>query len=358
MAASASLAGKTHTLAFSHRLIVVGALLSALIALAVSLALSVGPVQIPPQNVGAVVLAEIGVHTGHFTDSERLVVLQLRLPRICVALLVGSGLAVSGAMMQALFRNPLADPGVIGVSSGGATAAVIAIAVGVNHSFLMALPLVAFGGALATALVVYLIAFVAVGRDSTATLLLGGVAISAFLGAIISLVLTLAPDNDSLREIVYWLAGGLDSRTWQHVWMAAPLMALGLLMAFSVSRGLNTLTLGEEDARSLGTPVGITTTVALLSCALMTGAAVAVSGTIAFVGLVVPHIFRLMFGADNRLLLPACALGGALFLLLADTFARTVIEPSELRVGIVTSFLGAPFFLFLLLSRKARIRTS
>lgn len=258
--------------------------------------------------------------------------------------------------MQGLFRNPMADPGIIGVSAGGAAGAVLSIALGVNAAFFLALPLFAFVGAMGAAFLVYGIAL-AGGRFSMAALLLAGVAVSSFLGAVVSAVLVIVPRNDALREIIFWLAGGLDSRSWEHARLAAPLVLGGVVVIVALSRELNLLMLGDDEARSLGVRVRVVRPVIIAAAALVTGAGVAVSGTIAFVGLVVPHMVRLAFGPDHRVLVPMSALGGALFVVAADTVARTVVQPAELRVGIITAFVGAPFFIMLLLKNKRRAET-
>ena len=206
--------------------------------------------------------------------------------------------------------------------------AVVAIALGISSAFYMALPLFSFLGAIAAAFLVYGIAWVG-GRFSMATLLLAGVAVGSFLGAVISAVIVLVPTNESLREILFWLAGGLEARSWEHVGLVAPPILAGLLLIVAMSRDLNLLMLGDDDARSMGVWVGLTRSVLLTAAALVTGVAVAVSGIIAFVGLVVPHMLRLVFGPDHRILIPLSALGGGIFVVLADTIARTVIQPGR-----------------------------
>ena len=326
-----------------------------LLVLATALAsLSLGPVNIPADRVASIVLSYIGLDFTAFTRTELLVIEQIRLPRIMVGALVGMALGVAGATMQGLFRNPMADPGIIGVSAGGAVGAVVAIATGITGLFFLALPAFAFVGAMGASFLVYGIA-AAGGRFSMATLLLAGVAINAFLGAIVSAIIILLPDNGALREILFWLAGGLDSRSWEHVRISAPLILAGTALITVMARDLNLLTLGDDEARSMGVRVGLTRVSLLGAAALVTGSAVAVSGTIAFVGLVTPHILRLVLGPDHRVLVPMSALGGAAFVILADTVARTVIQPAELPVSIITAFVGAPFFIFLLIKNKRQV---
>ncbi|MCH8190214.1 MAG: iron chelate uptake ABC transporter family permease subunit [Chloroflexi bacterium] len=313
--------------------------------------LALGPLGIPVGHVAAIVLDRVGIDVADFTITEKLVVEQLRAPRILVGGLVGMALGVSGAALQGLFRNPMADPGIIGVSAGGATGAVLSIALGLNMLFFLALPLFSFAGAMGAAFLVYGIAAFG-GRVSMPTLLLAGVAVSSFLGAVVSAVIVMVPADAALREILFWLAGGLDGRTWEHVRIAAGPILVGVAIITLLSRDLNLLMLGDEEARSLGVRVRLVRPLILATAALVTGTAVAFSGTITFVGLVVPHMLRLLFGPDHRVLIPLSAAGGALFVVVADTIARTALQPTELRVGIITALVGAPFFLFLLIRNK------
>ena len=332
----------------------VGCTLLALLASGVALAsLSMGPVEIPPVRVAAIVLAALGLDFGGFNRTEQLVIEQIRLPRIVVGALVGMALGVSGATMQGLFRNPMADPGIIGVSAGGALGAVLAIALGMTGLFFLALPAFAFAGAVSAAFLVYGIAAVG-GRFSMATLLLAGVAVNAFLGAAVSATITLLPENGALRETLFWLAGGLEGRSWEHVRISAPLVLGGVAVMTLMARDLNLLMLGDDEAQSMGVRVGAARPALLAAAALATGAAVAVSGAIAFVGLVTPHLLRLTLGPDHRVLVPMSALGGAVFVILADTVARIAVQPAELRVGVLTAFVGAPFFVFLLIKNNRR----
>ncbi len=330
--------------------------LSVLITAAVLTSLSLGPVPIPAAEVASILLAHLGFDLADFGRTEQLVVEQIRLPRILVGAMVGMALGVSGATMQGLFRNPMADPGIIGVSAGGAVGAVVAIATGAAGLFFIALPTFAFVGAIMASLLVYGIAAFG-GRFSMATLLLAGVAVNAFLGAVVSAIIILVPDNGALREILFWLAGGLESRSWEHFRIATPLILGATVFIVLMSRDLNLLMLGDDEARSMGVRVGITRLTLLGAAALATGAAVAVSGTIAFVGLVTPHILRLMLGPDHRVLIPMSALGGAVFVILADTVARTVVQPAEFPVGVLTAFVGAPFFIFLLINNRRRVHS-
>ena len=338
----------------SARLAIGAAILLALVLVVALVSLSLGPVDIPTSHIAWIILSSVGFDVPEFGRTEQLVIDQIRLPRIIVGASVGMALGVAGATMQGLFRNPMADPGIIGVSAGGALGAVIAIATGTAALFFLALPAFAFVGAMAAAFLVYGIAAVG-GRFSMATLLLAGVAVNAFLGAVISAIIIILPDNEALREILFWLAGGLDSRSWEHVRIATPLIVASTAVLLLMSRDLNLLMLGDDEARSMGVRVGLTRIILLAAAALATGAAVAVSGTIAFVGLVIPHILRLVLGPDNRVLIPLSALAGAVFVILADTVARTIIEPAEFRVGILTAFVGAPFFILLLIKNNRQV---
>ena len=336
-----------------RRLAAGSAVLIAATALMAGVAVSVGPYAMPPSLAVSVLLDLAGLADSAANSTERAIVETIRLPRIVLALLVGGALGVSGAIMQGLFRNPMADPGIIGVSTGGAVGAVVAIAIGASAAFPLALPAMAFAGAAGALVVVYAVAS-AGGRFSMAALLLTGVAVSAFLAAVISAIVLYTEDREAQRAMIFWLAGGLDASRWTEVRLAAPFVLTGAAVAVVLARDLNLLMVSEEEARSLGVRVGFTRNVLLLAASLITGTAVAFSGTIAFVGLVVPHALRLVVGSDHRVLVPLSALGGGLFLLAADTLARVVVAPAEVRVGIVTSFVGAPFFLFLLIRNKAR----
>ena len=335
----------------STRLAIGSSVLLLLILITALVSLSLGPVNIPASHVASILLSYFGLDFTDFGRTEQLVIEQIRLPRIVVGASVGMALGVAGATMQGLFRNPMADPGIVGVSAGGAVGAVVAIATGMAGLFFLALPTFAFVGAIAASFLVYGIAAVG-GRFSMATLLLAGVAVNAFLGAVVTAIIILLPDNEALREILFWLAGGLDSRSWEHVRISTPLIFGATAVIVLMARDLNLLMLGDDEARSMGVRVGLARPMLLAAAALATGAAVAVSGTIAFVGLVTPHILRLVLGPDHRVLIPMSAAGGAVFVIVADTVARTIVQPAEFRVGVLTAFVGAPFFILLLIKNK------
>lgn len=325
----------------------------------VLMATAVGSVSIPISSIAAVLLAKtIGVIPANWLPDQaayEAIVLYLRLPRVILAALVGGALALAGAVLQGLFRNPMADPGIIGVSSGGALGAVIAVMGGLAANALWSLPLLAFVGAAGATWAIYILSTQA-GRTPLATLLLAGLAVSAFATAITSLLLTLAQDIFAFREVLFWLLGGLDGRGWPHVGLAAgPILVGGLfLLLFADELNIVAAT-GEAGASSVGVEMQQTKRRLLMLTALITGAAVSVSGIIGFVGLIVPHIVRLIVGPDHRVLLSASFLGGACFLIWADLVTRTLVPTQDLRLGVVTALLGAPFFVYLL--QRHRIRT-
>lgn len=274
------------------------------------------------------------------------ILFQLRLPRVLLAAVVGAGLATAGAVFQALFRNPMADPAIIGVSSGAALGAIVVILAGWGGALNgMGVSGAAFVGALATAFVVYRLARLGPSVQ-VATLLLAGIAIAAIISAVISLVMTFS--GQEIRSIYFWLLGGLGARGWQSLEAAAPFVGAGIVVAMGAARDLNLSALGEERAAQLGLEVDRFKVTMLATGALLTAAAVSVAGLIGFVGLMTPHILRLLVGSDHRRLIPASILGGAAFMILADLAARTAVRPEEIPVGAVTAVLGGPFFLYLL----------
>jgi iron complex transport system permease protein len=295
-------------------------------------------VPVPIPDIGYTYVFEFNVG-----DTEETIVRDIRLPRIILGAVVGFALASAGAVMQGFFRNPMADPSIIGVSAGAAVGAVAVIA------FSLAIPLqvAAFVSALATAFLVYLIA-TENGRTPVATLLLAGIAVQTFLGAVISYMLL--HSGESLEEAVLWLMGHLSNSRWSEIELTLPLTVLTFVVLLAYARDLNVMLVGEEDAHALGIDVERTKQLLLAGSAIITAAGVAVAGVIGFVGLVVPHVMRMLVGPDHRILIPTSALAGASFLVLADTMARA--GPAEVPVGIVTAAIGAPFFLFLLRKRE------
>lgn len=274
-----------------------------------------------------------------------LVMREIRLPRAILGLLAGAVLGLSGAAMQGYLRNPLAEPGLIGVTASSALGAVIALQTGLVAAFTLALPLAALLGA---ALSVVLILLLAGPRGGALALILAGVAISALAGALTSLVLNLSPNPFAAAEIIYWMMGSLADRSFTHVWIAAPFMILGMAALLTLGHGLDALTLGEDAAQSMGVNLSRLRLVLITGTAASVGAAVAVAGAIGFVGLVVPHILRPFVAARPSRLLPASALGGAAMLTAADIATRLIAPDRDLKLGVLTAIVGAPFFLHLI----------
>ncbi len=277
----------------------------------------------------------------------------VRLPRLFMAVLVGASLATAGAVMQGVFRNPLAEPGVIGISSGAAVGASAVIVFGLSFAGPLTLPLFAFLGGLAATIVVYTSAR-ADGRTEVVTLVLTGIAVNAIGGAAIALFTYLGSTQER-EQIVFWQLGSLNGTRWQDVTIVVPLVAVGVAVCLLLSADLDLLALGERQAEHLGVRVERLRVVAIVVIALLTGAAVAFCGIIGFVGLVVPHLMRMLLDPGHRLLLPASALGGAVLLVAADLVARTVVPNSELPIGMITALIGGPFFFWLL--RRTRRRS-
>ena len=278
-------------------------------------------------------------------------ILQLRLARTVLCLVAGAGLSVAGVIFQAVLRNPLAEPYVLGVSSGAGLGAAMAIVFGLSVAGVWTLPATAFAGALATIVLVYALARTAAGTAPVQTLLLSGVVVSAMLGSVLMFVASIAP-SEKLHGVVWWLLGSLQVFDWGLLRVVSAVILAGLALSAIFARDLNLLALGEEPAAHLGLDVEWTRWLFFLLASLMTGAAVAACGIIGFVGLIVPHTVRLAIGPDHRRLVMASALAGAAFLALADSVARTILAPREVPIGVVTAMLGGPFFLVLLKRRK------
>lgn len=278
-------------------------------------------------------------------DAVTLVMREIRLPRTILGVLVGASLGLSGAALQGYLRNPLAEPGLIGVSGSAALGAVIVLQTGIAASFALALPLAALAGALVATL---LILALAGPRGSSLTLILAGIAISALASALLALVLNLSPNPFAVSETVFWMLGSLADRSFTHVWIAAPFMALGWVALLSLPRALDALTLGEDAAQALGIRLSSLRLTVILGTAASVGAATAVAGAIGFVGLVVPHLLRPLVGARPGLLLPASALGGAALVLAADIAVRLVLPDRDLKLGVLMAIVGAPLFLHLI----------
>lgn len=335
--------------------------LSLLLGMTAILALGTGAVDIGPGAVLAILADQVGLSLPwSFETRQALVLTNIRLPRIILGLVVGAGLSVSGAMMQGLFRNPLADPGLIGVSSGAALGAVATIVLlpaasagaTAMWSSAVLLPLAAFAGGVIATVVVYRLA-TSNGRTSVATMLLAGIAINAVAGAGTGM-LTFIADDDQLRDLTFWSLGSLGGATWSSLAVVGPCVLLCVLAAPMLARSLNAMLLGESEAQHLGINTQWVKRVVIGGAALAVGASVAVSGIIGFVGLVVPHLLRLAAGPDHRMLLPGSALLGGTLLVGADLLSRIVVSPAELPIGIVTALVGGPFFLWLLLRQRTR----
>jgi len=289
--------------------------------------------------------------SSHTSSLHQTVVWEIRLPRSTLALLVGATLGLAGAAMQGFLRNPLAEPGILGVSSGAALGAVLVLYFGLAASAWYLLPAAAIIGALIALILVYLLAGF---RSSVLSLILAGVAINAMAGAMIGIALNFAPSLFAMQEIVFWLMGSLANRNIHHVYVATPFIIFGWILLISRYRFLNALSLGEETAATLGFHPQRERNLLLIGLALCVGAAVAVSGSIGFVGLVVPHLLRPFVGHKPGRLLIASTFGGALLLMGADIFVRQLDIARELKLGVVTSLLGGPFFLMLILKTRSR----
>jgi iron complex transport system permease protein len=336
--------------------------LGLLLCVIVFLAVDKGAVEISLLQCLAIIGRRIGLQLPwQFTSQQEATLLYIRLPRVVLGLFVGAGLGLSGAAMQGLFRNPLADPSLIGISSGAALAATLVVIIGDALSYslpptlqLLVFPIAAFAGALATTLIVYRLATIA-GQTAVATLLLAGIAINALAQAF-SGFLTFYATDTQLRSLTFWKLGSLGGATWSSVSVSAPFILLPVLFFPRLARPLNALLLGESEAGHLGFDVERVKRLVVVLVALVVGASVAVAGLIGFVGLVVPHLLRLLIGPDHRSLLPGSVLLGASLLLGADLIARTAVAPAELPIGVLTAITGAPFFLWLLLrDRKWRV---
>jgi iron complex transport system permease protein len=358
MTAAAQDAGSlTRRPPFHSPVVVIGSLLVVL-ALAAAAAASVGAAGIPLGRLPAA----LGLAQGDpaVVARDHLVLWSIRLPRIVIAIMIGALLAAGGTVMQGLFRNPLADPALAGISPGAGLASATAIVVG--DRLLAAskttvpfeiLPFAAIAGALITTVILYRLATRS-GRTSIATLLLAGIAIGALANAGIGFLVFLADDRQ-LRDITFWLLGSLGGATWGKVWALVPFVLLMLASLPFIARGLDLIVLGEAEAFHMGVSVERLKRISIVLVACTTGAAVSIAGVIGFVGIVVPHLLRLVIGPGHRLLLPAAVILGAILLLIADTFARIVAAPAELPIGIVTAAIGAPFFLSLLLRQRALV---
>lgn len=322
-----------------RRVIVVVSFLLGLLLVVVLVSLSVGSVSIPLSRV----LAALG-GSSSAGETERTIVLDIRLPRVLLALLVGSGLSVAGVALQALLRNPLAEPYILGISSGGTAGAILATSA-LASAGLFTTPIASFLGSSVVMALVYVLAQRR-GRLDTYTLLLSGVMVGAFFNAAVLLVV--AVFNQELRHAFLWLMGNLSTASVASLQVIAPAVLAAIVLLFLQARNFNLIATGDESALQLGVEVSRVKRGAYMLASLITGLVVSVSGVIGFVGLIIPHLCRLLFGPDHRLLLPASFLAGGIFLIVADLVARTALAPMEIPVGAVTAALGAPLFIYLL----------
>lgn len=333
--------------------VVLTILLICLILLGGFFSLASGSWPITTLNVFKIIFFKLGLYSGKINDVESTIVWDGRLPRFLVALLVGFSLGGAGTIMQGIFKNPMASPGVMGIDSGSALGAVLAIYTGFASGSLIALPLSAIIFSLLTLFMVFAIA-TSGGRTSISTLLLAGIALNLVFGALTSFIITLSTrEFDVGRVIVNWLMGDLNNRSWEHVNIVFPTTIIALLGTLFFVKDLNLLMLGEETAANLGVNIKRARNGLLLFSSIETGGAIAVSGVIGFVGLVAPHIMRSLVGPDNRKLIFSSGLLAAVFIIYADLFVRLIIA-IDLKIGIITSMLGGPFFLYLIVKHRKR----
>jgi len=319
-----------------------------LLLIVIVLSVGIGAVRVPAASVLRLLLHGIGFHSVELPPEIQLnIILYIRLPRILAAVLVGAALAMGGVAMQGLFRNPMASPDILGVSTGASLGAVIAVTTGLFALNLFFLPLLAAAGALIASSLIYLISSYK-GKTSLLFVVLAGLAISSLFNGMVSAILLFSQQHE-VSQFIFWTMGGLEGRMWRHVLVPMPILLAGMGTLFLFTRELNLFALGEENAHSLGMHVERTKRAILTVTAIVTGMAISISGPVGFVGLLIPHLFRLLIGPDHRLLLPVSAAGGALFLLGSDLLGRILIPPFEIRVGIITALLGSPYFLYLII---------
>ena len=286
-------------------------------------------------------------------DTHFLIIFMVRMPRIIMASLVGMGLAVVGATFQSLFKNPMADPHILGISSGAALGAALAMVIRLP-SILASLSVVtvfSFMGAILTTVLVYFIAQVR-GRLTTTNLLLAGSAVSFLMSAMISIIMVF--NQEDVNKIVFWMMGSFNASSWKNILIVAPIIMIGTVLIYLFHRDLNLMLIGDDHAKSLGVETEKLKHLMVISSSMIIAVSVSFSGIIGFVGFLVPHMVRIIFGPSNKLLIPFSALGGAIFLLLADTTARTIVSPAELPVGAVTALIGSPYFIYLFIKMKQR----
>jgi len=321
-------------------------LLMAALAVLLVIATAVGTVGVPFFQTVKIILKNVGILKDvEFPQGWEQIIFFVRFPRVITACLVGAGLAASGTVMQGMFRNPMADPGILGVSSGAGLGAVTAIALGLTARSIYVMPLFASAGALFASFTIYVLAS-RDGKTPIVNLVLSGMAVSMFLGSIITIVLTYI-HGDQVKQFLFWTTGSLNGRRWEDAAISAGPIVIGIAILMFYTRDMNVLLMGEEEAQTVGMDTIRVRKMLLIVSSVITATAVCVSGSISFVGLIVPHIMRLILGPDHRVLLPSSVIGGAIFLVLCDLLGRTV-STREISVGIITALIGAPYFLFLL----------
>lgn len=318
-------------------------------------ATSMGAANITPYDVLKAIgqsIPFIGQHI-HIPNTHSIIIFMVRMPRIIMASFVGMGLAVVGASFQSLFKNPMADPHILGISSGAALGATLGIVIRLPSSLasLSLVTIFAFIGAIATTIFVYAIAQVG-GRITTANLMLAGSAVGFLMSALISI--TMVFNQEDVSRIVFWMMGSFNSSSWKNIMIVAPVTLIGSIIIYFFHRDLNLLLMGDDHASSLGVETEKLKKLMVIVSSVIIAVSVSFSGIIGFVGFLIPHMVRIIFGPSNKILIPFSALGGAIFLLLADTVARTIVVPAELPVGAVTALIGSPYFIYLLIKMKKR----
>ena len=334
--------------------------LSLFLLFSMAIAITIGPMSISIENALSIILHQVPILGNlvnvQWASLEEAVVVQLRIPRVVSAAIVGIALSIAGTVFQGIFRNPMADPYVLGVASGAGFGASLAIVLGVGLAPLgaiYAIPLMASIGAILTMFLVYGIARTG-RRIPVMRLLLAGIAVSSFFSALISIIMTIA--GESMHVLVSWLFGGFTIIRWEYINIAAPTIIVGSIAIYAFARDLNIMLLGDDQAKQLGVEVENVKKLMLILASIVTAVAVSISGIIGFIGLIVPHMMRILVGPDHRILLPSSALAGAILLVLCDTLARTLVRPIMLPTGVITAMLGCPFFIYLLkTSGKIRI---
>jgi iron complex transport system permease protein len=333
------------------------AVLSAVYVILAIIAASMGAANITPYKVLNVILKSLPVAgkyiNGNVSNTHFLIIFMVRLPRIIMASLVGMGLGVVGGTFQSLFKNPMADPYILGISSGAALGAALAIVIRIPGlaGNLSITTIFAFIGAVCTTILVYSIAQVK-GKVATINLLLAGSAVSFLMSSLISIIMVF--NQEEVNKIVFWMMGSFNASSWKNIFIVAPIVIIGAAVIYFFYRDFNLMLVGEDNAKSLGVETEKLKKLIIIISSMIIAVCVSFSGIIGFVGFLVPHMVRIIFGPDNKALIPFSALGGAIFLLLADTAARVLVPPAELPVGAVTALIGSPYFIYLLIKMKKR----